>query len=52
MGFFSFTKEVSMDLGTANTVIISDGHIVVDQPSVVAMDRHSVPCWPWAKWPR
>jgi rod shape-determining protein MreB len=41
MGFFSFTKEVSMDLGTANTVIISDGHIVVDQPSVVAMDRHS-----------
>ncbi len=41
MGFFSFTKEVSMDLGTANTVIISDGRIVVDQPSVVAMDRHS-----------
>lgn len=41
MGFFSFTKEVSMDLGTANTVIISDNRIVVDQPSVVAMNRNT-----------
>ena len=41
MGFFSFTKEVSMDLGTANTVIICDNHIVVDQPSVVAMNRQT-----------
>ena len=30
-----------MDLGTANTIIISDGKIVVDEPSVVALDRHS-----------
>lgn len=28
-----------MDLGTANTIIISDGKIVVDEPSVVALDR-------------
>ena len=38
MGFFSFTQDISMDLGTANTIIISDGKIVVDEPSVVALD--------------
>ncbi len=41
MGFFSFTKEIAMDLGTANTIIISDGKIVVDEPSVVALDRRT-----------
>ena len=25
MGFFSFVQEIAMDLGTANTIIISDG---------------------------
>ena len=30
-----------MDLGTANTIIICDGKIVVDEPSVVALDRHT-----------
>ena len=30
-----------MDLGTANTVIIHNDKIVVDQPSVVALDRRS-----------
>ena len=30
-----------MDLGTANTIIISDGKIVVDEPSVVALDRRT-----------
>lgn len=39
MGFFSFTKEIAMDLGTANTIIMHDDKIVVDQPSVVAIDR-------------
>lgn len=39
MGFFSFVQEIAIDLGTANTIIISDGKIVVDQPSVVAIDR-------------
>ena len=38
MGFFSFTKEIAMDLGTANTIIMHDDKIVVDQPSVVAID--------------
>jgi rod shape-determining protein MreB len=41
MGLFSLTQEIAMDLGTANTVIIHNGKIVVDQPSVVALDRRS-----------
>ncbi len=41
MKWFSLSKEIAMDLGTANTIIISDGKIVVDEPSVVALDRHS-----------
>ena len=40
MGLFSFTQEIAMDLGTANTIIIMNGKIVVDQPSVVALDRN------------
>ena len=41
MKWFSLSKELAMDLGTANTIIISDGKIVVDEPSVVALDRRS-----------
>ena len=41
MGFFSFTQELSMDLGTANTIIISDDKIAVDEPSVVALDSQT-----------
>ncbi|MDR1631762.1 MAG: rod shape-determining protein [Dysgonamonadaceae bacterium] len=41
MGLFSFTQEIAMDLGTANTIIISNGKIVVDEPSVVALDDRS-----------
>ena len=41
MGLFSFTQEIAIDLGTANTIIISNGKIVVDQPSVVALDRRT-----------
>lgn len=40
MGFFSFTQEIAMDLGTANTIILSDGKIVVNEASVVALDRN------------
>lgn len=39
MGLFSFTQEIAMDLGTANTIIIKDDKIVVDEPSVVALER-------------
>ena len=41
MGLFSFTQEIAMDLGTANTIITSGGKIVVDEPSVVALDRRT-----------
>ncbi|MDR0233092.1 MAG: rod shape-determining protein [Dysgonamonadaceae bacterium] len=41
MGLFSFTQEIAMDLGTANTIIICNGKIVVDEPSVIALDRRS-----------
>ena len=39
MGLFSFTQKLAIDLGTANTVIIHDGKIIIDQPSYVTMNR-------------
>lgn len=40
MGLFSFlTKEIAIDLGTANTVIIHNDKVVVEEPSIVAIDR-------------
>jgi rod shape-determining protein MreB len=41
MGLFSLTKEVAIDLGTANTVIIHNGKIVVNAPSIVALDARN-----------
>ncbi|MBN2596713.1 MULTISPECIES: rod shape-determining protein [Labilibaculum] len=42
MGFFSFlTQEIAIDLGTANTIIICNDKIVVDEPSIVAIDRRT-----------
>lgn len=37
--FNFFTQELAIDLGTANTLIMQDGKIVVDEPSIVAIDR-------------
>ena len=40
MGMFNFFRqELAIDLGTANTLIISNGEIVVDEPSIVAINR-------------
>lgn len=40
MGLFSFfTKDLAIDLGTANTIIIHNNKVVVDQPSIVAIDQ-------------
>lgn len=40
MRFFNFfTEELAIDLGTANTLIIQNGEIIVDEPSIVAIDR-------------
>lgn len=42
MGLFSFlTQEIAIDLGTANTIIIHNDKIVVDEPSIVAIDKNS-----------
>ncbi len=42
MGLFNFlTQEIAIDLGTANTLIIHNDHVVVDEPSIVAKDRSS-----------
>ena len=39
MGLFSFlTQEIAIDLGTANTLIIWNDKVVVDEPSIVAKD--------------
>jgi rod shape-determining protein MreB len=40
MGLFNFlTQEIAIDLGTANTLIIHNDKVVVDEPSIVAVDR-------------
>ena len=41
MGLFSLTQELAIDLGTANTLILYNGKVVVDEPSIVALDVHS-----------
>lgn len=42
MGLFSFlTQELAVDLGTANTLIIHNDKVMVDEPSIVAIDRKS-----------
>lgn len=39
MGLFDFiSRDIAIDLGTANTLIIYNDKIVVDAPSIVAMD--------------
>lgn len=40
MGLFDFlTYDIAIDLGTANTLIIHNDKVVVDAPSIVALDR-------------
>ncbi len=39
MGFFRLTQELAIDLGTANTVIFQDDQIILDEPSIVAIDN-------------
>ncbi|WP_338760879.1 rod shape-determining protein [Bernardetia sp. ABR2-2B] len=42
MGFFDvFTSDIAIDLGTANTLIIHRGKIVVDEPSIIALDKQT-----------
>lgn len=37
--FSFFTQELAVDLGTANTLIMQNDEIVVDEPSIVAINR-------------
>tara|TARA_Y100001968_G_C19449660_1_gene767647 strand:- start:5561 stop:6586 length:1026 start_codon:yes stop_codon:yes gene_type:complete len=40
MGLFNFfTQEIAIDLGTANTLVIHNDKVVVDEPSIVAKNR-------------
>lgn len=42
MGFFNFSNDVAIDLGTANTLIYIRGRgIVLNEPSIVALHRNS-----------
>ncbi|MDO5655172.1 MAG: rod shape-determining protein [Flavobacteriaceae bacterium] len=42
MGLFNFfTKDIAIDLGTANTLIIYNNKVVCDQPSIVAIHRQT-----------
>jgi rod shape-determining protein MreB and related proteins len=37
--FNFFTQEIAIDLGTANTLIIHNEEIVVNEPSIIALNR-------------
>ena len=40
MGLLGFLyKDIAVDLGTANTLIIQNDQIVVDEPSIIAIDK-------------
>ncbi len=42
MGLFDFfTNDIAIDLGTANTLIINKDKIVVDEPSIIAIDKNT-----------
>ena len=43
MGLFNFfTQEIAMDLGTANTLIIHNDEVVVNEPSIIALNRNNI----------
>ncbi len=41
MGFSFLTQELAIDLGTANTVIFQNDQIILDEPSIVAIDNNT-----------
>src|SRR3984885_10074386 len=40
--FNFFTQEIAMDLGTANTLIIHNDEVVVNEPSIIALNRNNM----------
>ncbi|MFY9116881.1 MAG: rod shape-determining protein [Bacteroidales bacterium] len=41
MAFSFLTQKLAIDLGTANTIIIHNDKVVVDEPSIVAIDQNT-----------
>jgi len=42
MGLFDFfSSDIAIDLGTANTLLLYKGKVVVDEPSIIAIDKVS-----------
>jgi rod shape-determining protein MreB len=42
MGFFDFfSSDIAIDLGTANTLIVNKDKVVVDEPSIIAIDKNN-----------
>ncbi|MDD2289689.1 MAG: rod shape-determining protein [Bacteroidales bacterium] len=41
MAFSFLTQKIAIDLGTANTIIIHNDKIVVNEPSIVAIDQNT-----------
>lgn len=46
MGLFNifsnfFSNDLAIDLGTANTIIICDQKVLIDEPSIIALDKNS-----------
>ena len=42
MGFLDFfSSDIAIDLGTANTLIINKDKVVVDEPSIIAIDKNT-----------
>ena len=41
MGFSFLTQELAIDLGTANTLIFQNDQIILDEPSIVAIDNNT-----------
>lgn len=44
MAFSFLNQELAIDLGTANTVIYHNGQIVLDEPSIVAVQNNTGKC--------
>jgi len=44
MAFSFLNQELAIDLGTANTIIYQNGQIVLDEPSIVAIENKSGKC--------
>lgn len=39
--FKFFSQEIAIDLGTANTLVIQDGEVLIDEPSIIALNRRT-----------